>query len=40
MAALVVDTYSQANEALRMADLRQALYDEGAILMEKVLVMR
>lgn len=38
MAALVVDTYSQANEALRMADLRQALYDEGAILMEKVLV--
>ena len=38
MSALVVDSYQQANETLRMADLRQALYDEGAILMEKVLV--
>lgn len=38
MAALEVSGYREANETLRMADLRQALYDEGAILMEKVLV--
>ena len=38
MASLVVSGYQEANETLRMPDLRQALYDEGAILMEKVLV--
>ncbi len=38
MAAIVVSTYKHANETLRLNDLRQALYDEGAILMEKVLV--
>ena len=30
--------YKQAADTLRMPDLRQALYDDGAILMEKVLV--
>jgi cytochrome P450 len=38
MSALEVSGFQEANETLRMADLRQALYDEGAILMEKVLV--
>ncbi len=38
MASIVVSGYQLANETLRMADLRQALYDEGAILMDKVLV--
>jgi cytochrome P450 len=38
VASLVVSGYQEANETLRMPDLRQALYDEGAILMEKVLV--
>ena len=38
MTAIVVSEYKHANETLRLTDLRQALYDEGAILMEKVLV--
>jgi cytochrome P450 len=38
MTSIVVTGYKQANETLRLPDLRQALYDEGAILMEKVLV--
>jgi cytochrome P450 len=38
MTSIVVSGYKQANETLRLPDLRQALYDEGAILMEKVLV--
>ena len=38
MASIVVSGYKQANDTLRISDLRQALYDEGAILMEKVLV--
>ena len=38
MPSLFVCGYQAANETLRMPDLRQALYDEGAILMEKVLV--
>lgn len=38
MTPIIVSGYQMANETLRMADLRQALYDEGAILMEKVLV--
>ncbi|MBL8335128.1 MAG: cytochrome P450 [Rhodoferax sp.] len=38
MPPIVVSEYKHANETLRLTDLRQALYDEGAILMEKVLV--
>lgn len=38
MTSIVVSSYKQANDTLRMTDLRQALYDEGAVLMEKVLV--
>jgi cytochrome P450 len=38
MPAIVVSDYRHANDTLRMTDLRQALYDEGAILMDKVLV--
>ena len=38
MTSIVVSGYKQASDTLRLADLRQALYDEGAILMEKVLV--
>ena len=38
MAAIVVSGYRLANDTLRLSDLRQALYDEGAILMENVLV--
>ena len=38
MAAIVVSGYRLASDTLRLSDLRQALYDEGAILMENVLV--
>ena len=38
MGTIVVKGYREASDTLRMADLRQALYDDGAILMEKVLV--
>jgi len=38
MPTTVVSDYKHAQDTLRMNDLRQALYDEGAILMEKVLV--
>ena len=38
MTSVVVSTYKHAHDTLRLNDLRQALYDEGAILMEKVLV--
>lgn len=38
MPSIVVSEFKQASDTLRMTDLRQALYDEGAILMEKVLV--
>ena len=38
MATHTIRGYKDASDALRIADLRQALYDEGAILMEKVLV--
>jgi cytochrome P450 len=38
MATFTIDTYEAAEELLRRTDLRQALYDEGAILMRKVLV--
>lgn len=38
MNPIVVDRYKTANETLRMPDLRQALYDEGAILLDKTIV--
>src|SRR4051812_17619602 len=38
MADISIDTYKEAEDTLRRTDLRQALYDEGAILMQKVLV--
>lgn len=38
MTTHAIKTYKEAGEVLRIPDLRQALYDEGAILMEKVLV--
>ena len=38
MTVVTIDTYKEAEEALKRTDLRQALYDEGAILMKKVLV--
>ena len=38
MSSIVVSGYKEASDTLRLSDLRQALYDEGAILMEKVLV--
>ena len=38
MATHIVNTYKTAGETLRMPDLRQALYDAGAIFMEKTLV--
>jgi len=38
MTLFTIDTYKEAEDALRRSDLRQALYDEGAILMKKVLV--
>ena len=38
MAVVTIGTYKEAEDALKRTDLRQALYDEGAILMKKVLV--
>jgi cytochrome P450 len=38
MSAYTIRGYRDAGDTLRMPELRQALYDEGAILMEKVLV--
>ena len=38
MTQITIDTYKEAEDALRRSDLRQALYDEGAVLMKKVLV--
>lgn len=38
MNPIVVDRYKTANETLRVPDLRQALYDEGAIMFEKTIV--
>jgi cytochrome P450 len=38
MAQIVIDTYKEAEDTLRRTDLRQSLYDEGAVLMRKVLV--
>ncbi len=38
MATVVISDFKHAQDTLRMTDLRQALYDEGAILMDKVLV--
>ena len=38
MSLVTVDSYHAANEALKQKDLRQALYDEGAVIMGEVLV--
>jgi len=38
MTAVTIATYHAANQALKQRDLRQALYDEGAVIMNKVLV--
>jgi len=38
MSTITIKDYREAGDVLRMPDLRQALYDEGAVLMEKVLV--
>src|SRR5262249_52730437 len=38
MPSHTIGGYRDASDTLRMPDLRQALYDEGAILMDKVLV--
>lgn len=38
MATVTIDNYKAASETLRSPELRQALYDEGAVLMDKVLV--
>lgn len=38
MSTISIKTFKAAGDTLRVPDLRQALYDEGAILMEKVLV--
>jgi cytochrome P450 len=38
MSVVTISTYKEADEALRLGDLRQALYDEGAVLMKDVLV--
>jgi cytochrome P450 len=38
MTTLTVETFEGCSAAFRQNDLRQALYDEGAVLMEKVLV--
>ena len=35
---LRITTYHAASDALRQRDLRQALYDEGAVIMDRVLV--
>lgn len=36
--SVTISTYKEADEALRIGDLRQSLYDEGAVLMSDVLV--
>lgn len=38
MSLVTVDSYQAANAALKQKDLRQALYDEGAVIMREVLV--
>lgn len=38
MSTVEITTYDEAAKALRQRDLRQGLYDEGAVLMNKVLV--
>lgn len=38
MSLVTVESYHAANEALKQRDLRQALYDEGAVIMREVLV--
>ena len=38
MTAVTIDAYHAASDALKQKDLRQALYDEGAVIMNGVLV--
>ena len=38
MTEVTIDGYADAAETLRQRDLRQALYDEGAVIMDQVLV--
>lgn len=38
MSTVTIKAFEEASQALRQNDLRQALYDEGAVLMAKVLV--
>lgn len=38
MATITVDGYKEANQTLSIADLKQSLYDEGRVLMDRVLV--
>jgi cytochrome P450 len=38
MATVTVTGYKEANQALALADLKQSLYDEGKVLMDRVLV--
>lgn len=38
MSEFLITSYDEADKALRSAGLRQALYEEGAVLMDKVLV--
>ena len=38
MTSTPITDYAQASKALRQRDLRQGLYDEGAVLMDGVLV--
>ena len=38
MATVNVTGYREANQALALADLKQSLYDEGRVLMDRVLV--
>lgn len=38
MTEITIDTYREAEETLKRTDLRQALYDEGEMLMKRVLV--
>jgi cytochrome P450 len=38
MTIITVDGYKEANQTLSIADLKQSLYDEGRVLMDRVLV--
>ena len=38
MSKITVSGYKEANQTLAIADLKQSLYDEGKVLMDRVLV--